>query len=142
MQEEDGYLITQAVADYLSMDASLQLDGIMFPSVQHGDAAASTGANIILFHKASEVDRATRDAANWSDFTLYEFDEDRAWLKPRLATKSAPLFERTLRRLAIPTAALELDRDDIIIHRVTGVSVRTEATAVNHVRLPQNSSAP
>jgi hypothetical protein len=133
-QEEDGYLITQAVADYLSMDESLNLDGIMFPSVQHGEGDDS-GVNVILFHKFSKVDRAARNATSWSEFSLYEVDEDHAWMEPRLSTKRAPLVERAIRRLAIPTAALELDRDDIVIHRVTGISFTTRETPVIHLQV-------
>ena len=45
------YLITQAIADFLSFHADLQLDGIIYPSVQ----IEHSGVNIMLFNKSSSV---------------------------------------------------------------------------------------
>ena len=45
------YLPTQAVADFLASMESPALDGILYPSVQSGQA----GLNVVLFHKASRV---------------------------------------------------------------------------------------
>jgi hypothetical protein len=49
--EASEYLPTQAVADFLSTQSKLSLDGILFPSVQSG-----TGLNVVLFHKAARVE--------------------------------------------------------------------------------------
>ena len=46
------YLPTQAIADFLATERTLQIDGIVFPSVQ----AAGDGLNVVLFHKASRVE--------------------------------------------------------------------------------------
>jgi hypothetical protein len=51
---DQGYLITQAIADYLATNEALNLDGILFPSVQV-PKDASPGLSAILFHKASGV---------------------------------------------------------------------------------------
>jgi hypothetical protein len=45
------YLPTQAVADFLATENELQLDGIIFPSIQVKD-----GRNVVLFHKEARVD--------------------------------------------------------------------------------------
>lgn len=45
------YLPTQAIADYLATKIDPPLDGILYPSVQHGGSAV----NIVLFHKSSRV---------------------------------------------------------------------------------------
>ena len=47
--QEMEYLPTQAIADYLSTEGQVPLDGILFPSVQVG----GNGSNVVLFHKAS-----------------------------------------------------------------------------------------
>lgn len=47
------YLPTQAVADFLATGRSPQFDGIIFPSSQAG----RDGLNVVLFHKASRVER-------------------------------------------------------------------------------------
>ncbi|MDF4003544.1 RES family NAD+ phosphorylase [Luteibacter sp. PPL552] len=41
--EDDGYLITQLIADFLATHADLALDGIQFQSVQYGDASSERG---------------------------------------------------------------------------------------------------
>lgn len=46
------YLPTQAIADYLSTESQIDIDGILFPSVQ----SAVPGLNVALFHKASRVE--------------------------------------------------------------------------------------
>ena len=45
------YLATQAIADFLATEASVSIDGIIFPSVQ----AAGDACNVVLFHKAARV---------------------------------------------------------------------------------------
>lgn len=53
---EDGYLITQAIADFLSTHPRLDLDGIYFRSVQSPRGKEESRAhNVVLFHKASRV---------------------------------------------------------------------------------------
>ncbi len=46
------YLATQAIADFLATEASVPIDGIIFPSVQ----AAGDVFNVVLFHKAARVE--------------------------------------------------------------------------------------
>ncbi|MBX3630757.1 MAG: RES family NAD+ phosphorylase [Nitrosomonas sp.] len=47
------YLATQAIADFLSTESDPQIDGIIFPSAQ----VAATSLNVVLFHKASKVEK-------------------------------------------------------------------------------------
>jgi hypothetical protein len=49
--EPSEYLTTQAIADFLSTENDPRLDGILFPSVQAGNAAL----NIVLFNNSSLV---------------------------------------------------------------------------------------
>lgn len=50
-EEDLEYVATQAVCDYLGNLSSLQLDGIVYPSVQRGGASR----NVVLFHKSARV---------------------------------------------------------------------------------------
>jgi hypothetical protein len=50
VEEPLEYLPTQAIADYLSADSALNLDGIIYPSPQ---SRITSGFNIVLFHKAA-----------------------------------------------------------------------------------------
>lgn len=51
--EEFEYLATQAVIDFLANGLSVELDGILFPSVQTNEATV----NVVLFHRASKVEK-------------------------------------------------------------------------------------
>jgi RES domain/HEPN/RES N-terminal domain 1 len=53
MPSDDGfdYIVTQAIAEYLANAVKVELDGLLFPSVQTGD----NSLNVALFHKASKV---------------------------------------------------------------------------------------
>ncbi|MHC2303522.1 RES family NAD+ phosphorylase [Rhizobium mongolense] len=80
--EELGYLVTQAVADFLATIDQPEVDGIIFPSVQ----AKGEAQNVVLFHKSSrvrpiELPEGTRVEVNdgfatedgWeSDYSVYE----------------------------------------------------------------------
>ncbi|NQE61463.1 RES family NAD+ phosphorylase [Caulobacter sp. RHG1] len=49
--EPAEYLITQVIADYLASDTELDLDGLLYPSVQQ----AGKHQNVVLFRRASRV---------------------------------------------------------------------------------------
>lgn len=49
------YLATQAVAGFLATEASVPIDGIIFPSVQ----AAGDALNVVRFHKAAHIEALT-----------------------------------------------------------------------------------
>ena len=51
--QEMEYLPTQAIADYLSTEGEVPLDGFLYPSVQVG----GDSVNAVLFHKASRCER-------------------------------------------------------------------------------------
>ncbi|MDR8438934.1 RES domain-containing protein, partial [Acinetobacter baumannii] len=74
--EETNYLLTQAIADYLSTFEHCELDGILFASAQKPKESTDPSVmNIILFHKSSGVlnaDRRFREA----EVNMYQHDED------------------------------------------------------------------
>lgn len=73
--ENSDYLTTQAVADFLSMYNKTNVDGIIFPSVQSPDK----GRNIVLFHKASLVEK--RELPRGTDIYCQSTSfEDDQWL--------------------------------------------------------------
>jgi hypothetical protein len=53
MPSDDGfdYIVTQAIAEYLANESGLDIDGLLFPSVQTGNDSL----NVVLFRKASRV---------------------------------------------------------------------------------------
>jgi len=134
--EEQGYLITQAIADFLSTHPTLGLDGILFPSAQDTSPSIKTSArNVILFNKAAAVGNAERNMGK-TTVNLYEFDEDSSWFEPEIwssppETDDFPdLPDWGDRKQRVPS--LELDRNAIEIHYISGVTYMKNTYPVKH----------
>lgn len=70
--QDSDYLPTQAIADFLATDAVTSLDGIIFPSVQ----VAGGKQNVVLFHKASLVEKLVIPSGAETDVDTYDMDDD------------------------------------------------------------------
>lgn len=134
---DQGYLITQAVADFLSTHPKLNIDGILFPSIQvsqHGDAPA--GDNVILFKKASGVHRCEKEHAA-SQVSLWDSDEDGMYYTPEFWPASEQPqdhmddFGPSMQSRRYEPA-LELIRSEISVHQVKGVLFDTKETKVDY----------
>ncbi len=67
------YLATQAVADFLATENEPRLDGIIFASAQ-----AKTGRNVVLFHKAAQVEEI--QFPNGTKFTAHSgYNTEDGW---------------------------------------------------------------
>ncbi len=123
--EEQGYLITQAIADFLSTHPKLLLDGIIFPSAQNMTIHKDTlGRNVVLFNKASMVLNADADF-DGDHVELWEYDEDspRSWFKPEIWS-SQRVRTRNASMWLVPDPikpVLELDLNSIEIYEIEGV---------------------
>ncbi|APC19140.1 hypothetical protein BLL42_00155 [Pseudomonas frederiksbergensis] len=131
---DQGYLITQAIADFLATSESLNLDGILFPSVQ-GAQGASPGHNVILFHKASGVEK-TEDHEAMDHADLWELDEDRWSFYPQIweaGPSPHDSLPSSMSQAPIPDPCLRLNRERIMIHKIQGVRFSYETDRVNYV---------
>lgn len=131
---ESGYLITQAIADFLATHEKLNLDGILFPSVQV-QQDASPGQNVILFHKASGVERL-EDTQKAEYVSLWESDEDRWVYYPEVweaEPKSGDQRPPYLPLVPPPEPSLRLARECIMIHKIQGVRFSSEVDPVHYV---------
>jgi len=141
--QEKNYLITQVVADYLAMHPKLSLDGIIYPSVQHGcGAQSSSGDNAVLFHKAAITINADNEGGT-ARVDLYEDDNyesgpysDRM-LQPTILYVDENFEDRILPFQMYsynrPAPGLKLIRDSIEIHKILAVDIRTDPTNVSVV---------
>lgn len=101
--EDLGYLVTQAVADFLATIDQPDIDGILFPTVQtKGDAR-----NVVLFHKSSrvrpmdipsgtkiDVNDGLSTADGWeTDYSVYE-RTPRVPPAPPTPASSVPWFQQ------------------------------------------------
>lgn len=141
-EQDHAYLITQAVADYLSSQQSPTVDGIIFSSVQDG-----VGVNVVLFHKASLVEplglpKETRLAAEVEDFdhetgTAYPS----YWLqvdKPSDLTEESPSllphivsWDWDTHYAKCREPALRLELEAISVHAIKAVEVKDEVQGVS-----------
>jgi hypothetical protein len=131
------YLPTQAVADFLAVHPKLNVDGIIYPSVQ----TKTKDYNCVLFHKFSRVERiALKPGTQLKSGTLrYEEDE---WYSNYEITEFIPPdreltdFEKEIERFAAinpiidadeRTSALAVDIGAIYVHSVESVQVKTRS---------------
>ncbi|WP_024690637.1 RES family NAD+ phosphorylase [Pseudomonas tremae] len=131
---ESGYLITQAIADFLATHQGLNLDGILFPSAQV-PKDASPGQNVILFHKASGVERL-EDTQEAEYVSLWESDEDRWVYYPEFweaGPRSRDERSQYVPLVPHPEPSLRLARDCIVIHQIQGVRFSSAVDPVRYV---------
>lgn len=145
--EEQGYLITQAIADFLSTHPKLELDGILFPSAQNTMAAQKTSSrNVILFKKASSVLKVEAHFGGAS-VNLWKYDEDypSGRFDPEIRTKDtqndgagdAPIWFGS-----DPIShALELDRNSLEIHEIKGVEYNHFGHEVKCTVMPERTTS-
>lgn len=133
---ESEYLITQAVAEYLSLLTTPNLDGIMFHSTQQEelDTKMEANHNVVLFSKSALVLNSGPDDSQYI-VNMFEFDEDEgSYLEPSLRSqpdrdKAKNIFSVDRSRHAVPT--LEIDVRKLEIHTVKAVSFDTDSRSVH-----------
>jgi len=134
---DHGYLITQAIADYLSMHPTLNLDGIYFPSIQLGKRDdVAPGHNVILFNKASGVHHT--DSKYKAEFaSLRQPVDEGEYYSPQIwaAKKKGedqPSWWDEIPPVPRYKPALALDREEIRIHQVKWVDFDTDEKLVGY----------
>lgn len=143
--EDEGYLPSQVVADYLVTNDELNLDGICFRSAQSEvDRDETSGLNVILFNKAAGVDGAG-DQEPLSDVSLWEYDEESTYFYPEItqgrgSVKPQKPFPSDHKSCKSP--ALELDRAGLRVYKIKGVSFSSDVIEVrNSMRYESPKSA-
>ncbi|OXZ49381.1 hypothetical protein RW71_04410 [Escherichia coli] len=131
---ESNYLLTQAIADYLSITPRYELDGIMFSSAQMPfEKKEEKANNVILFHKSSSVLNADRRRLE-AVVEMYQDDERGESFEPEITTSTNDFRKEfvVLSRMKPKRDVLALNLDGIVIHEVTGVVFKTAPTPVTH----------
>lgn len=131
---DNEYLITQAVAEYLSQSEENKLDGISFNSTQHprNKGKTATHQNVMLFSKSARIKGAEHNSRSYL-IELYENAEDDYWFfNPTLkllegSKRSKNSFSYFSDKL---NPSLEIRADQIVIHKVKGVSYDTKQTEI------------
>ena len=138
--EPSEYLVTQVIAEYLADREDLNLDGILYPSVQVGPV----GNNIMLFHRSSrvavendpEVGRIEVDRNQIND------DEDMAYFVTRVVSSPNEEYNEcpSISRNAddnssdLREATLKLNVESLEIHLVMAAKYDTQEQDVIHAK--------
>lgn len=151
MPEDEGtrYLVTQAMADYLVSRSDLQLDGILYRSVQ----ADVAGHNVVLFHRAARCEALVLPAGTELKASLHHHSEDGVepdyWVweeVPAPEKKKAKtddgfpafdlLLDHPLDRLTSDDrpSTLRIDTKSVTVHHVRAVSFQTDVHTVKRHR--------
>ncbi|MBT3011754.1 MAG: RES domain-containing protein [Candidatus Thiodiazotropha sp. (ex Lucina aurantia)] len=147
--EAADYLVTQAIADYLSNRTSPELDGIIYRSIQNGNK----GRNIALFHKSSRVEvlnipegsefRAylgmTTEDGRETDYTVIELEPEKP-SKPRIKRKQISVFDPIEfstpyhEDMDIRPTTLKIDADSMKVHHIQSVKVSSSSYSVSRYK--------
>ncbi|WP_456310950.1 RES family NAD+ phosphorylase [Serratia proteamaculans] len=130
---DSEYLITQAVAEYLSFSVTCELDGLSFKSTQQTEEKNenSNPFNIVLFSKSSSVRDADYTGQQYSvNLFEYEYDEERSysWFEPvinKIEHGSKDSFLKRNNSLKLKDYVLQLDAGGIVFYRIKGVMFQT-----------------
>ncbi|QTN34832.1 RES family NAD+ phosphorylase [Cognatishimia activa] len=146
--QELEYLPTQAIADYLSTESKVPLDGILFPSVQVG----GEGVNAVLFHKASRCEKldlpeGTSIRANL--YSMYEGGPEADYFVSEEVPPEEEMNDEgsSKRRSMRPPVdwrdnfdadpridALKVDTDSVRVHEINAVQIETFSHGVRRTR--------
>lgn len=133
--QDNEYLTTQAIAEYLSVSTQYNLDGISFKStqVEEGKATGDDDYNVVLFNKSSKVEYA-KDSRRKYRVELYENVEDDIYMfNPSIRLIKDPKFDIEEFYLSFPTIngpSLELVSDSMKFYKVKGVQYQTDETRI------------
>ncbi|QZY93052.1 RES family NAD+ phosphorylase (plasmid) [Pantoea dispersa] len=128
---DNEYLITQAVAEYLSV--AYDLDGISFKSTQQTAEKNknSNPFNIVLFSKSSSVQNADSNGQHYS-VSLFEYDHDEygshSWLEPvinKIENNSERISLKRKNSFGFKDYSLQLDAGGLVFYRIKGVMFQT-----------------
>lgn len=141
------YLSTQVVCDFLAAQKDLSLDGIIYKSVQAGNAAK----NVVLFHHASRVEEiVVPKGATFSSGPLQNSDDEDDFdyrVTVRLPDKDAvlresppdprdiqqdyeDLLEENRRKSEIRPITLKVDLQALEVHEIESATFKTSKFAV------------
>ncbi len=146
------YLATQTIADFLATEASVPIDGIIFPSVQ----TAGDALNVVLFHKAARVEAMNVPEGTEIGASTGRWAED-GWQEDYEVLEKVPSLHQELDQNAqepgstnfatiaeaIPLDPRDADRRDtslrivsesIEVHRIKRVEFATEEFTVKRHR--------
>lgn len=131
-RQDNDYLITQVVADYLSDRNKFNLDGVSFKSTQFSEDKIINGYNVVLFNRSASV-RHGREINRRYKVELYEhIEEDLYELSPTIQLiQNEPEKNPHMRSSTSKENMLRLETRGMAYHKITGVRYDTSETDIH-----------
>lgn len=119
--EDFDYLPTQVIAEYLADPEGLNLDGMLYPSVQRSGKYSPRHFNVVLFHRASCVNYQPLLATEECQISYGFLDPDDKWnqdITVTRMTETSPLPAPTTASEADRIPTLEIELDSVTVHKI------------------------
>lgn len=143
---DSEYLVTQAIADYLSSRTKIGFDGLIFSSSQ----TDANHQNVVLFHKSSlvaalqypegtEIFRAAYDPEeNEKNYDVIEMVPEKVLeeVKTEQFTDKLANLMKSLKDPEKRDITLEVNLNDISVHEIKKISVTTKKYSVKRYKKP------
>ncbi|EJE9489026.1 RES domain-containing protein [Salmonella enterica] len=144
-RQDSEYLITQAIAEYLSVSEKYQLDGISFRSTQVKREAkgsrrrhkAPGGYNIVLFSKSAGVKHSDKHMREYQVRFMHDFEDEPGHFHPSIhqVVDAEPERDndwefRSDFMLSQRKNSLEMVPDGLTYYHIQGVSYQKTSTEI------------
>lgn len=125
---DEGYLITQVIADYLATHRTLKLDGLIFKSVQVKSHPGKPALNVALFHGSSRLYPFYKEGSKLSCnlYVDYGAEEDSLEYRPTITVENALDDKLEFLDFIDEDSPLQLVPTEIVISQVKGIEFVTE----------------
>ncbi|AWR58726.1 TPA: RES family NAD+ phosphorylase [Proteus mirabilis] len=123
-EEEFSYIPTQVIAEYLANSPELNLDGILYPSVQQSASDTLSNFNVVLFHKASRVKYLELPAKEecyvnyWQQYDENDDELDICVIQKNELKKTAPLYDSDTKNKDEREPSLEIELKTVEVHTI------------------------
>lgn len=154
--EEDDYIPTQILADFLAWEPSLRFDGIMFPSSQ----SKSKGKNVVLFHLHARVKSIERNNVENTEVELTSWDNEGSyadyfvidWVPSKLNDKPSETVNHNSidnvfdpdynwREDELRLETLAIDESSIRVHHIDAIKYQTTPHNIKRVSWEKTDSS-
>lgn len=147
--EDFDYLPTQVIAEYLADPTGLNLDGILYPSVQQSGEYSPEHYNVVLFHKASRVNYMTLPAAEDCMIRYGNFIGENEWemditvteltdaTPPPVAEQTSDVHSRPADG-RIPSLTIELS--SVTVHDIRRINFKYDSETVTRRQFSYGSA--
>lgn len=144
-RQDSEYLITQAIAEYLSVSEKYQLDGISFRSTQVEREAKGSrrrhketgGYNIVLFSQSAGVKHSEKHAREYQVRFMHDFEDEPGHFHPSIHQVIDPDAEREIGweslsdfMLSKRKHSLEMIPDGLTYYQIEGVSYQKSSAEI------------